>query len=212
MKNKQKIIFYGRKLLEKDLVKGTWGNISLKEGGFVYITPSGLDYDKISENDISVVNIITDETKEGKKRSSEYLLHKMIYEVREDIKAIIHTHSPFLTAISILGDDIPPLVEDQVMIIGEKIKRVSYALAGSEELAKKVSVVFKDGLNGAMLANHGYVAGGKTLEEAFNNCLIAEKSAQIYLGIKPFYHDGMKIPEKDLKKLIEVYKNYYSGG
>lgn len=204
---KNDIINYCRKIVDKNLVKGSWGNISFLKENNIYITPSGKAYELLKPKDISVIDLNSNELVDGLKPSSELKLHKKIYNQNKDINSIIHTHSDYLSMISVLKEEIPPLTEDQVMIIGKKIPVANYYEAGSEKLAENVGKYFNN-FRGVIMANHGYIAGGRKLQEAFYNALIAEKSAKIYINIRNELTSEMYIPEKSVNKLINKYKSY----
>lgn len=164
------IIFYGKKLVEDKLIQATWGNISARLNDEYYlITPSGIDYFKITPNEIVKVKI-SDFSYEGAiKPSSERRMHGLIYQQRSDICAIVHTHSSNLqifaschVGLSINGEIIYPCSK--------------YAVSGSKKLAKNVAKAIKN-YDGVIIANHGFVVGDKSLEEAYNKALNAEKKA-----------------------------------
>lgn len=143
------------------------GNISiLDDGGDIWITPSGIDKGSLGRDDI--IRIRPDGTIDGNhKPSVELPFHRIIYQKRPDIKAIIHAHPPALVAFSI-AHQIPNtmLIPDIHLICGQ-VGIAEYALPGSMDLGKKIAAQFEKGFNTVMLVNHGVVTGGKNLAEAF---------------------------------------------
>jgi len=195
-------------LWERGLVQGTWGNISLRLApDLLLITPSGVDYTSLRPRDISLVNMSSDKCLTGAKPSSEYQLHKEIYLTTGDIRALVHSHSPALSAVSVLGETLPSLTEDQAMIIGGEIPVSPYALPGSVELARQAAPFFRSTW-GCILANHGYIGGGRTLSEALANCSVAEKSAVIFLSLLSAGKEITGLSAEDTAVLRQNYFQY----
>lgn len=193
---------------ERGLVQGTWGNISLRlTQDLILITPSGADYASLHPRDISLVEMTSDKCLKGKDPSSEYQLHKEIYKAAGDIRALVHSHSTALSAVSVLGEVIPALTEDQAMIIGGEIPASPYALAGSIELARLTAPFFRKSW-GCILAHHGYIGGGRTLQEALVNCSVAEKSARIYLSLLPTGKAISGLDSNETAVLRQAYFQY----
>ena len=167
--------------LETGLVTGTAGNISVRESGgpWFLITPSGLDYRLMKEEDIVRVNLDTGAA-EGKRRpSSERDLHAQIYRVREDAKAIIHSHSPYATAVAIARKSIPNILDETADLT--PIPTVDYAPPGSKELAEMAAARLAEGCNAVLLANHGVVVTGGSLDEALQRSVEVERLAQLFM-------------------------------
>lgn len=173
------------KMVEKGLVTGSSGNISLRlppEGGreLLAITPTSRHYDLLTVDDIQVVDFEA-KSVEGKLAPSvETMLHIGIYRVRKDVNAIIHTHSVFASAVSVTGMEIPCIMDDQVIYIGGEIRVARYAVSGSSEMEKNVIAALAR-KNAVLLANHGAIGVGRTMREAFDICELVEKTARIYL-------------------------------
>jgi len=111
--------------------------------------------------------------------STELRLHLAIYETRRDVSAIMHTHSIYACALAVTGKPLPPILEDQVQLAGGEVPVTRYARAGTSGLAEAAVEVLGRG-NAVLLANHGLVGMGRTVEEAFQVCLVVEKAAQVY--------------------------------
>ena len=207
MNPKELVLESARFISSTNLVAGTWGNVSVLENGKVYITPSGVPYDELTEGEIAVVDLESGEQIGGsKKASSELPLHLQIYRDHEIVKAIVHFHSIYASAYASMRKPIPCFVEDQAQIIGGDVPVAKYAPPGTWELAKNVSEALGDRF-GALLANHGAVAVGRNMKEALMAAQIIEKSAQIDSIVSG---NGVALPEEDLKNLREVYLNSYS--
>ena len=164
------------------MVIGTWGNVSVKihDGSLFLITPSGMRYDTMTIEDIVLVDF-SGQVEEGKwKPSVELPTHLAIYGQRPDVNAIVHVHSTYATAFAVAHRSIPVVMEETAQVIGHEIMTAPYAICGSDELA--VNSVQTLGCGQAvLLANHGLVGVGETVDAALRVCYIAEESARVAL-------------------------------
>ena len=203
------IIETGLKLIEKHLVAGSWGNISMKIDKDSYaITPSGRPYDSMVEDDIVIVNANGTKLAGEGIPSSELPLHLAIYKNNPKINAVIHTHSIYASACSAMHRQIPPFIEDTARIAGGPIKVAKYAMSGTKELADNAVKAMGEA-NAVLLANHGAVCCGKSMSEALIVTEIVEKSANIYC-ITAAIGEGFPLPEDSVKHLRSFYNDHYS--
>ena len=184
-KAKEEVVNTARIIYREGLVFETWGNVSARPTeNEVVITPSGIPYEKLTFVDIVTVNL-AGQAEEGKwKPSTELPLHLAIYRQREDIKAIVHTHSSCALAFAASRQDVPVVLEEQAQIVGGPVKVADYALPGSTELAENALKILGNEENAVLLANHGLVGIGKDLTTALQICRIIERSARIILWSK----------------------------
>jgi len=178
---KKEIIKYGSLLIEKGLVTGTGGNISVRlSKNLMMITPSGMAYNQLTPDDLVILDM-EGNTVEGSRRPSiEVNMHRAILKARPDINAVIHTHSVYATAIAVTRQDFPPVIDTMAIVFEGAVKTAAYARIGTKELA--VNVVEALGKRpAALLANHGAVGVGKSLSEAFDICELLEASAKTYI-------------------------------
>ena len=180
-KLKEKIIEIGIQLLKENLTHGTCGNISCRvDKEKILITPSSLPYGDIKPDDILLVNL-DGKVLEGKRNPSvETPFHTAIYKNRDDVKAIIHTHSQYALAVSSVVDSIPVFLDEIFSHIGGELTVSRYALPGSDELAENLLNVLGD-KNAALLSNHGAVCCGKNLDEAFEVARVVEQICKIFI-------------------------------
>ncbi len=182
---KKIVLEAAQKMLEKGLVIGTAGNVSLRlppEGGrqLMAITPSSRRYDSLSLDDIQIIDFEARTVEGDLPPSMETMLHIGIYQARQNVNAVIHTHSVFASAVSVAGLDIPPILDDQAAFLGGEIKLAEHALTGSREQVAGVVTALAD-RNAVLLPNHGAVGTGRTMRDAFTACELIEKTARIYL-------------------------------
>lgn len=203
------ILSVGCAMLDKGLVAGTWGNISARIPGtsLIAITPSGKGYREITSNDIVIVDV-TGRIIEGIfKPSSELPLHLAIYKARADVQAIVHTHSVFASACAVAHQNIPPIIEDLVQLVGGGVEVADYALPGTDKLAENIVVSLGE-KNAVLMANHGVVGCGQSLTEGMMACELVEKAAQIYIYANQI--GGAKVlSAEDVAVMHEFYVEYY---
>jgi len=175
------VCLYGLRLLESGLTTGTGGNISVfnRDKGLMAIKPSGIDYGKISIEDVPVMDLSGNQVDGGKAPSSEYEMHAIFYRNREDVNAVVHTHSRYATAIACLNWEIPP-VHYLVAFAGEKVPCAPYATYGTKELAENAYRTMGKQYNATLLANHGLLVVGASITQAFAATEQIEFCAELY--------------------------------
>ena len=177
---RQALVDYGNKLVEVGLVQGTWGNLSVRlDEKYMLTTPSGLDYTRLTPSDMVKVEIATLKYEGSKKPTSEKGLHAEIYAKRPEIGAVIHTHAKYSSVFAAANKDMPVL-DEYMDDFGPVIKLAKYALPGTKALKKNTVEAVGEGY-GAIMANHGMIACGETLEDAFKNCSKIEENGKKYL-------------------------------
>lgn len=190
------------------LVTGTWGNVSARsDSHHLIITPSGMDYNVLTPEDMIVVDMEGQVVEGEYKPSIETPMHIAIYKQRPDVKAIVHVHSPYATAFAVAHKPIPVILEETAQVIGHPVKVANYAMCGTDELAREVTKCITENEKAVLLANHGLVALGKDLKEALKVCFIAEKTAMITIYAAQL--GGVKsLSEEETKILNEKFAYY----
>ena len=218
MKNldqRNKIIEFSLKLNSTNLSPLRSGNISLrsKENGTdgYLITPSGKKYETLKPEDIvfMVLNEEVENNNSTNKPSSEWRFHRDIYVNKQGAQAIVHAHSPHATAVSSHGKSIPPFHYMIALAGGEDIKCAEYATFGTKELSQNVIKALEN-RSACLMSNHGQVAFGKNLDQAF-------ELAQEIENICHQYTIALKLGEpkilslEEMKKVLEKAKDYKKG-
>lgn len=181
MNYKQALIEAGKEMASKNLTVETWGNLSLKDPSThkIYLTPSGMAYNTLKEEDICVLDEEGNVIEGDKKPSVEKMLHVLVYKQRNDVNAILHTHPLHSSVFGVLHQSIPCITDEMAQAIGGEVKCATYALPGSIDLAN--NVVKALGTSQAVLmSNHGAVCVGKDMKECFKVATVLETSAEIY--------------------------------
>jgi len=174
----EKLVLYGGKLVAQNLVAGLGGNISARDPQqMVWIKPSGFAMDEFAPEDLCGVHLTSGrQTKGVHKTTSEVLMHVAAYRSRPDAGAVFHVHPPWLSGIISSGAVFRPLTYEAVLHLG-RVVTIPYVRPGTAELAQQVgkAVCSADVL---LLANHGMLAVGADVREAYHRCTIAEGVAK----------------------------------
>ncbi len=204
---RNELVLYGRKLISSRLTTGSGGNLSVidRAAGLVAITPSGVDYLDMHPEDIVIVDL-DGTVKQGRYApSSELDSHLALYREREDINAVVHTHSVYATTIACLNWELPA-VHYLVGFAGTKVPLAPYATYGSRELARNICETIGSG-NAVLLANHGLMAVGADLKTAFIIAEEIELVARIYLQAKSA-GEPVILSDEEMHRVIEKFKTY----
>lgn len=178
----EEIITTARRMAELGLVLRSYGNVSCRQDERLLITPTGLDYFLMEPEDIVVLDLTGKKLLGRREPSSEFRLHLAIYRARGDARAIVHAHGVHALALSLITSELPSLTEEMEHGLGGPVQVAPYAKAGSQGLADQAAELLrKTGSKALILARHGLIGLGESLEEALFICQLVERSAQIYL-------------------------------
>jgi len=204
---KQKIITYANRLLTLGLTVGTGGNLSIRSSqtNEILITPSGVEYEDLLPELISVLKLDGTKISGKKEASAETPFHLALYQHRSDIGAIIHTHSTYATVLACLGWEIPA-VHYLVGFSGHRIPLASYALFGSQELSQNIIEAIGK-RNAVLLANHGLITVGKDIETAFRITEQIEFVAKIYYLAKCAGEPNL-LSRTEMDQVLKKFQTY----
>jgi L-fuculose-phosphate aldolase len=184
------------------------GNVSVRHGERVLITPSGLPYAAMLPDDI--VEIDLDGRRTGgseRKASSEWPFHAAIYKARPDAAAIVHTHSPYATALSCARRDIPAFHYMIALAGGSDIRCADYATFGTQALADN-AVAALEGRRAVLLANHGVITIGQTLAGAQTLAGEVENLARQYLALLGAGLHPAILDAPEMERVTAQFKGY----
>ncbi len=172
------VVQYGRLLVTDRLVYGSAGNLSIRIGDKVVMSPSGLNYDVITEEHVNVLSADGTILEGTGKRSSEWPMHRRVYDLT-DAGAVIHTHSPFGVTVGTICDEIPAVHYSVLRLGGPTVRVAGYTTFGSDGLAENVTAALQDRF-ACLLQNHGAVAYGADIGEAYDRVQLVEWMAEVY--------------------------------
>ena len=185
------------------------GNVSVRcrrgpRSGFL-LTPTGVPYECLVPDDI----VFVDESGGAVGRcepSSEWRFHAAIYRAREDLEAVVHTHSPNATALACQGLSIPPFHYMVAVAGGADIRCADYATFGTQGLADNVLFAL-EGRRACLLAHHGVIACGPTLESALALAVEVENLARTYIVVRGLGEPRL-LPPDEMERVLERFKSY----
>lgn len=213
MKNldvKKKIIEVCLWLQEKDLVVGTWGNVSVRVGETIVMTPSRIAYDDMVPEDLVTIDYDGNVIEGFRSPTTEREVHRLIYLARQDVGAIIHYHPLYASAMCAVGEAIPPILEEMTQLIGGEIPTTpEYIRAGLHEELGAAAAKYIGKKNAILLRNHAPVCCGKDLDEAKVCCQVVEKAARCYIELKNKFEIKV-IPDEMIK--LERHRFIYDYG
>ncbi len=168
-----------RRMHAEGLTKGTSGNVSVRVDNGALITPTGIPYPALATKDLVEVRWDGSVPEGQRAPSSEWRMHRDLYQTRSDAHAILHTHSMFCTTVSVLRKPIPA-VHYMIAVTGASVVRCAdYATYGTAELSAAAQRALA-GSKACLLANHGMIALGRDLDDAHRVASEVEQLAEQY--------------------------------
>lgn len=199
-------------LFEEGLIRTSSGNVSMRCPGseWIAITPTGVRYDELVEEDIVFLHLTEDRREGDRKPSSEYLMHLGIYQNIPEINGIIHTHSPYALTFAALGEPIP-MISIEGLLCGANVVPVTkrFCIPGTQDIAHSALELLEEqpNLKAMLLMNHGLITLGESLAQAHCLAESVEREAQVYyqarmLGTPRIIHE---------EERLAIIKNYIKG-
>ncbi|MGW4045850.1 class II aldolase/adducin family protein [Streptomyces sp. NPDC004721] len=173
------LVAAARRTVSDGLVVGTSGNVSVRVGDTVLVTPSGVPYDRLTDDDVTGVGLDGRQVLGTLVPTSELPMHLAVYR-STDAGAVVHTHAVHATAVSTLVTELP-LIHYMAGALGGPVRVAPYATYGTEELARNMLRAL-DGRTGCLLRNHGTVTYGATLDQAYDRTAQLEWMCRVWLA------------------------------
>ena len=207
MEAREQLVHYGKELITQHLTTGTGGNLSVfdRKTGLMAITPSGIDFFATRPEDIVIMTLDGQVVEGSRKPSSEVDLHRIFYQHRADIDALVHSHSLYCTTISCMGWEIPP-VHYVIGVAGKSVRCTPYHTFGTPQLAQAALEGMEDRY-AVLLGNHGMIAGARTLEDAFGNVRSVEFVAQLYYHTRCLGTPKL-IGDREMDQVLAKFQTY----
>ena len=185
--------------------RGTSGNVSLRHGPGLLVTPTGIPYEAMTPDQIVQLDWEGNFTGDILP-SSEWRIHRDVLHARPDLNALVHTHSTNATTLSVMGRDIPPLHYLIASAGGRDIRCAPYATFGTQELAVAVLTAMRD-RRACLMGHHGMLAGHATLARALSLAVTVEEMATLYLNCLPFGEPPL-LDDTEIVTLLERFRTY----
>lgn len=181
MSIQSQLVQTAQRAYREKMFAATSGNLSVfdRESGKIYITPGSFPYEKMTPEDIMAIDLDGNIFEGKHSPSSEWRMHAAIYRADKRVNAIVHTHSPYATAFAINHMRIPAVLYEMVFFLGGDIPVAEGAIPGTPEVGENCVPVLKE-RNGCLMANHGALAVGDTLDRAYTRAVYIEDAAKAY--------------------------------
>jgi L-fuculose-phosphate aldolase len=195
-----------RELTRRGLTHGTSGNVSVRyDARQFFLSPSGMDYELLQADDVPLMDL--DGRWFGRRRpSSEWRFHRDIFNSRQDVGAIVHTHSPRATALACTGRNIPAFHYMVAVAGGRDIRCAPYYAFGTQELSEAALAALKD-RKACLLANHGVIATGADLPSAISLAGEVENLALQYC-VALSLGEVCILDDAEMCRVVEKFRTY----
>lgn len=208
MREREAVARLGRRMLDRGLTRGTGGNVSIRVGDMVAVSPSGVPYADVTPERVPVVDVDGDVLVGEDAPSSELPMHAAVYRTRGDVGAIVHTHSPYASTFASLGRPIPAS-HYLIAYAGGEVPVAGYAPPGSEELGVLAADALGEDRTACLLQNHGVVAVGENGRAALETAEMVEYCAQIHYQAQCI-GDPIVLDDEAVETLVEAFEDYRS--
>ncbi len=197
-----------RRLAEHDFVAATDGNVSIRlADGRILVTPSARNKADVELEELIIVGMDGSVLEGIGRPSTEFAMHSFIYGVRQDVKAVVHAHPPFATSFAAARIPLANLVFPEVIVTLGKIPLAEYATPSTPEVAASIEPLVKE-YDAIMLANHGVVTCGSSLDDAYNKMEKVEHTAKIAFLVNQL--GGPKeLTRQQIERLASVSERSY---
>lgn len=206
-KEKKELIFTALQLKENNLIALSGGNVSLrKENGDIIVTPSGMYYDNMSENDLIVFNKEGEIIEGNRKPSVDTVALKYIYDNMAGVNAIIHTHQPYATAVGLIDDQLPVATTTLSNVTLGAVNVAPYSSPGSLDMGI-LTVKHIGDRRAVILKHHGVITIGANIKEALYAAVYMESAAQTYMIAKAAGKPDLMNEEQN-RLAVEIFSHY----
>jgi L-fuculose-phosphate aldolase len=202
---KAQLLATAKEMLHKGLTEGTAGNLSARlADGNVVLTPSSLDYDAMTLDDLVVTDLDGNVLEGARQPTTEKALHLACLRTYDDVHAVIHSHALFCTMFAVTQTPIPCVIEEFDVYVGGEVAVASYEMTGSDELAAEAAKWLGDRA-AVLMANHGLLTVGKDPHDALKVAALVERTAQVVWGAR-LLGDLVPLPPETMEKFAPIYK------
>ncbi len=180
---RRQVVEVGLAALERGVVHGTAGNMSIRdeESGLIAISPSGMPYPTVTPADVVIVNDRGEVIDGKRKPSSETPLHTMVMRARPDVRTVVHTHSHYSTVVSCIRPTLPNILTEVCLAVGD-VPVTRYGLTGTDDFGASVVEVVGPETRAVIIKNHGLICFGDSFDQTLGVAEIVEEAAKVYVN------------------------------
>jgi len=207
---REQVLETALQMIRDGLAFGAGGNISARdpESGLIAITPSAIEYTRMSPEDVVVIDDQGVKVEGQWKPTSETPMHTIFYRERRDVAAVVHTHAPYASVFAISGQPVPMVVTESALCIGGPVQVAPYKRPGTDELAQTVLDSMAGGVS-VLLAQHGMIAVGPDLHAAYATTIATEVSARLTWMARSAGMAPITIEQGEVSDLRQLYLEHY---
>lgn len=206
-KEKNDVIKAGIALDRYELIALSGGNVSLRIGDHVLVTPSGMIYEDMVEDDVLVVDLEGNIIEGTRKPSVDTGALLYIFNADPSVKAVIHTHQPYATAVGLVTDELPCNLTTLANATRGSVHVAPFSSAASEQMGIE-AINYLDGRLAVILKHHGVIAVGDSLKQALYACVYLEEAAKTYSIAKSMGGEMAMMTDAQIQQAVDVFKFY----
>ncbi len=202
---REEVVAAAQTMYRRGLVEGTAGNVSARvDAERALLTPSSLEYEAMTPDDLVVVDLDGEVLEGERSPTSEMALHLECYRSYPEVSGVVHCHAKYASMYAVARRPIPAGIDEFVIYIGGDVRCAQYHPSGSDGLATAVAAELGD-RSAALMANHGMVCVGKSVDDALKSALVVEHNAQIMWGAEAL--GGVEpLPQDAVDNFTGVYQ------
>ena len=201
---KAQVLAAAKAMYARGLVEGTAGNVSGRiDAGSAVLTPSSLSYEEMTIDDLVVVELEGNVVEGHRSPTSEKALHLECYKLHPEVQGVVHCHATYASMFAVAQRPIPAAIDEFVIYVGGDVPCCEYRPSGSGGLATEVASKLKD-RSAALMANHGMVCVGKSVDDALHSALVVEHNARIMWGAMQI-GGIVELPDKARQEFAGIY-------
>lgn len=201
------LITFAQRMTASGLNRGTSGNLSVRHGEGFYITPTGMAYETLAADDIPWMPLDGHGDYQGRRKpSSEWRLHHDLYATRPEAHAVLHAHSPFAISLACLRTGLPPFYYMIALFGGDTVHCAEYATFGTQALSD-AALKAMQGRSACLLANHGLLLFGNSLQQALEHAIELEELCEQYWRTCQLGQPVLLSPQ-EMTEVLEKFASY----
>ena len=201
------IIRISRKMYAKGMINALEGNVSVRDGDKVYITPTSICKEDLTEEMITAVNMAGEVIEGDYPPTSEMKLHLECYRLRPDITSVVHNHSPYATAYALADRDIVSRAYPEMMIAFDKVPCIAYGMPSTDAVHAEVHK-YIDKTDVFLISRHGVVSVGCDIKDAYFKIEAIEAIAKT-LTLAHLIGGEAPLPDEEIDKLYQERKRVF---
>ncbi len=199
------LVAAARRMAELGLTRGTSGNLGVRDGDGLLVTPSAVPYERLAPGDVVAMSMGGDVDGAGRP-STEWRIHRDVLAARPEVGAVLHAHPPFATALACLHRPIPAFHYMVAVAGGTDVRCAPYARFGTQELSD-LALAALDGRRACLLANHGILALGPDLDTALALAVEVETLAEMYWRALQV-GEPVLLTDAQMADVLEAFESY----